>query len=168
MTEKELLAKREQMIERLGVYIEKGEQLAPVASRIFATLVLNCRQGMTFEQLVESLGASKSTVSTHLNMMETNERIDYFTKPGDRKRYYKPASNRLMRFINEKIERCEADMKIQGEIITYKQQANEVWKDHPEKYCDLQFNQDFQIFLNESITAFKRLKENLTKNQKTQ
>ncbi len=165
MTEEELLARRAQLIERLGVYVEKKEQLAPVASRIYATLVTLCDKGMTFEQLVESLGASKSTVWTHLNLLESTERIEYFTKSGDRKRYYRPAANRLKQFIDEKIAQFEADIKIQSEILAYKQEANEFWKNNPEKHCDLQFNQNILAFMKEANSAFKKLKMNLTDNQ---
>lgn len=165
MTEEELFARREQLTEALGVYIAKQEQLAPVAARIYAMLILNCRQGMTFDQLVENLGASKSTVWTHLCMLEANERIDYFTKPGDRKRYYKLISNRLMQFIDEKIERCKTEIKMQDEIIAYKKEANKVWKNDPEKQCDFNFNENMKTFLEESISSFHRLKDNLTNNQ---
>ena len=167
-TEAALLTERNQLIERLGVQLEKEDQLAPVAARIVATLMLACKQGVTFEQLVDELGASKSTICTHLNTLEASGRLEYFTKPGDRKRYYMPASNRLMRFIADKIAQCDAAVLMQQEIIGYKERVNRHWKQAPEKQCATDINYNLKIFMEESAHVFQRLKKNLTKNQKTQ
>src|SRR5690554_7773476 len=61
--------------------------MAPVAARILGTLILTGKQGITFENLVCELGASKSTISTHLTTLQATNRITYYTKSGDRKKY---------------------------------------------------------------------------------
>src|SRR5690606_18841559 len=76
------------LIEKLGVSIEQKEQLAPVAARIMAYIVLKGKSGTTFEDLTHDLCASKSTISTHLNHLYDLKKIDYFTKLGDRKKYF--------------------------------------------------------------------------------
>jgi DNA-binding transcriptional regulator GbsR (MarR family) len=169
MTEQELEIKKDKLIERVGVHLEKVDQLAPVAARILATLVLTCRQGVTFEQLVTDLGASKSTICTHLNMLEAKGNIDYFTKPGDRKRYFIITSNRLIQFIDEKLAKWETDKVLHKELIAYKENVNDVFKDEPEKQCDLSFHTNFLAFLEDATTTFQKLKTNLVKdNQKPQ
>jgi HTH-type transcriptional regulator, glycine betaine synthesis regulator len=45
--------------------------------------------GMTFDDIVKFLNASKSSISNSLNYFLQRNRIVYFTKPGDRKRYFK-------------------------------------------------------------------------------
>jgi DNA-binding transcriptional regulator GbsR (MarR family) len=68
--------------------MEKQEHLAPIAARIFATLLIYKEKGITFEDLVDFLEASKSTISTNLKTLQNLELIEFFTKSGDRKKYY--------------------------------------------------------------------------------
>ncbi|HBF19956.1 MAG TPA: hypothetical protein DDW81_07640 [Cryomorphaceae bacterium] len=44
---------------------------------------------LTFDQVRETLNLSKSATSNAINMLLTTQKIDYITKPGDRKRYFK-------------------------------------------------------------------------------
>ena len=93
---------KEELIEMFGIHFEKLYNLPPLASRILGTLILDCcRYGMTFEELVERMNASKSSVSTNLNLLLKLGKINYYTLPGDRKKYFKPApfSERLSNYI---------------------------------------------------------------------
>lgn len=161
MTEEELDLEKKKLVEELGVYIEKKDQLAPVAARILATLILTCKQGVTFEQLVTGLEASKSTVSAHLNTLQASELISYCTKPGDRKRYFIMTPDRLLQFIDERLETWEKDKKMHHEVIEYKNKVNEIHKNDPEKQCDITFSANFLTFLDEATAAFTKLKTNL-------
>ena len=83
---------REELIEMFGRHFENVHHLPPLGSRIFATLILDsCTRKTTFEDLVEHTGASKSSVSTNLSMLVKLGKINYYTLPGDRKKYYKPS-----------------------------------------------------------------------------
>lgn len=163
MTEEELDVEKKRLVERLGVFIEKKDQLAPVAARILATLILTCKQGVTFEQLVIDLEASKSTISTHLNTLQASEMISYCTKPGDRKRYFIMTPDRLLQFIDEKLETWEKDKKMHYEVIEYKNKVNEIHENDSEKQCDVTFSVNFLTFLDEATAAFSKLKTNLCK-----
>lgn len=166
MTVEELEAERRKLVEQLGVYMEKEDQMPPVAARIVATLILTCKQGTTFDQLVHDLEASKSTVSAHLNTLTSNGLINYITRPGDRKRYFIMTPNRLIQFIEEKLAKWETDMAIHKKLIDFKTNANEVYKDQPEKQCELKFHHNFLTFLEEATEVFTKLKTNLIeKNQ---
>ena len=77
-----------ELVEKLGIFLEKKEQIAPVAARIFSFIILTGKQGTTFDDLVTNLCASKSTISTHLNHLQDLKKLEYFTKPGDRKKYF--------------------------------------------------------------------------------
>lgn len=168
-TKEELEIRRNELVEKLGVQMEKDHQYAPVAARILATLALTCKRGITFEELVCDLKASKSTISTHLSMLEAKDNISYFTKPGDRKRYYRISSDRLISFINERLNKWENDIALQKELIKYKKNVNEFYKGSDECQCDLSFNENFLNFLEDATQAFKRLKTNLEiDNQKPQ
>lgn len=82
---------REELVELFGIHFENVHNLPPLGSRIFATLILDsCSNKISFEDLVERMGASKSSVSTNLNLLLKLGKISYFTVPGDRKKYYTP------------------------------------------------------------------------------
>ena len=85
-----------------GIHFENNHNLPPLGARILATLILDgCRTGITFEDLVERLGASKSSISTNLNLLLKIGKITYYTLPGDRKKYFKPSpfSERLSGYM---------------------------------------------------------------------
>jgi len=93
---------KEELIEMFGVHFENYHNLPPLGARILATLILDgCRCGITFEDLVERMGASKSSVSTNLNLLLKLGKINYYTLPGDRKKYFKPSpfSERLSNYM---------------------------------------------------------------------
>ena len=77
-------------IEKIGVKTEKMGD-SPLSGRILGALLLAEPPYMTFDYLCESLSASKSSISNNLNvlMKEGVNMIEYFTIPGDRKRYFK-------------------------------------------------------------------------------
>ena len=93
---------REEIIEMFGIHFESVFDISPLAGRILGMLIVDgCRTGLTFENLVEKLGASKSSISTNLNLLLKMEKITYFTIAGDRKKYYKPAplSDRFSNYL---------------------------------------------------------------------
>lgn len=83
---------KEELIEMFGIHFEQFHNMPPLGARIFATVILDCcSTGMTFEDLVDRMGASKSSVSTNLNLLLKLGKITYYTLPGDRKKYFKPS-----------------------------------------------------------------------------
>lgn len=102
---------KEELVEMFGVHFEQYDNLPPLASRIMGLLIVdsyNC--GLTFEFLTEVTGASKSSVSTNLNLLLKMGKIKYYTIPCDRKKYYRPAplSERFARYL--KIMKSEKDI----------------------------------------------------------
>ncbi|WNM18900.1 GbsR/MarR family transcriptional regulator [Flavobacterium capsici] len=99
-----------ELIELFGIHFEQQYNIPPLAARILGTLIIDgCKSGLTFEELVEKMQASKSSVSTNLNLMQKMNLINYITVTGDRKKYFKasPLSQRLKKYLtlvdNEKI-----------------------------------------------------------------
>ena len=93
---------KEELIEMFGIHFESLYNLPPLASRILGTLIVDCcKIGLTFESLVERMKASKSSVSTNLNLLLKLGKISYYTIPGDRKKYFKasPFSERLTNYL---------------------------------------------------------------------
>src|SRR5690606_32661425 len=116
MKKERLEEEKKELIEQLGVQLET-ENLAPVAARIFATLILNGKQGATFEQLVNDLHASKSTVSAHLEHLQSTNKVTYFTKPGDRKRYFIITPDLMFNVIEEMVRKWESQKRIHEKVL---------------------------------------------------
>lgn len=113
---------RENLIESFGVYFETFYHMSPLGSRILGLLIIDgIKTGLTFEQIVEKTGASKSSVSTNLNLLLKMGKTNYFTLPGDRKKYYRPSpfSERLNSYL--KIVACEK--KIIDKMLSYREQT---------------------------------------------
>jgi DNA-binding transcriptional regulator GbsR (MarR family) len=164
MNDEAMNIQKKELVEKLGVNFEKLKILAPVAARIFATLILTEKKGITFDELVEELNASKSTISTHLEHLQSLNKISYVTRPGDRKRYFIIHPNLILNFIDEMIEKWNNEKSIHQDIIDYKEKRKQnTEKEDPE--CDIEFNKNFLIFLDEATTAVQKLKLNVIQNK---
>lgn len=160
MKEEELQSQKAKLTEQLGVIMERKYDLAPVAARILSTLILNDRKGLTFSELVRDLKASKSTVSTNLEYLQKNRRIEYFTKPGDRKRYFVLNTNYSIEVIDEMINTWEEERNLHENILSYKQRRNAFNKNHDLPLFDLEFQENLLVFFEETTQAFKKLRSN--------
>lgn len=74
--------------EEIGLFFEKNN-LTPMEARVFALLLLADPPELDFTTIRKFLKASKSTISNSLKRLIDDGRVDYKTKPGDRKRYFK-------------------------------------------------------------------------------
>lgn len=92
MTNIQLTQEQKELIERMGVFYEQ-HGIPPMEGRIMSLLIVCDEPELTFYQIRELLGISKSTTSSALNTLLLTQRVIYRTKPGDRKRYF--ASNIL-------------------------------------------------------------------------
>ncbi|UFH34809.1 GbsR/MarR family transcriptional regulator [Flavobacterium acetivorans] len=113
---------REEIIEMFGVHFESTFDIPPLAARILGVIIIDgCRSGLTFESLIEKLGASKSSISTNLNLLLKMEKITYFTVLGDRKKYYRaaPLSNRLANYL----KMIKWEQQIIDKMITYRERT---------------------------------------------
>ena len=157
MNAQELLKKKKQLVEDLGVLMEK-ENLAPLAARIMATLILSGKRGVTFDELVCDLHAGKSSISTHLDHLQQSSRVKYFTKPGDRKRYFIINPDLLIKVIDEMVNKWEKEKQIHSEIKEYKKNCNALAREEDGYLFDLEFQEDFLTFLEEITAAVKKFK----------
>lgn len=113
---------REEIIEMFGIHFESVFDISPLAGRILGMLIVDgCRTGLTFENLVEKLGASKSSISTNLNLLLKMEKITYFTIAGDRKKYYKPAP--LSERFSNYLKMLKSEQLIIDKMIHYREKT---------------------------------------------
>lgn len=117
-----LQKEREEIIEIFGIHFESLFHIPPLAARILGVLIVDgCKSGLTFDALVEKLSASKSSISTNLNLLLKMERINYFTIAGDRKKYFKsaPLSDRLTNYL----KMIEAESNIINKMHDYRKKT---------------------------------------------
>lgn len=124
---------KEEMVEMFGVHFERVYNIPPLGARILGMLIIDgCKAGITFEDLVERMSASKSSVSTNLNLLLKLGKIEYYTIAGDRKKYFRPApfSERLMSYI--KI--IEFEKEIIERMLSYRERTASC----PAEKCNLE------------------------------
>lgn len=160
------MATRKKLIEKIGVHIEGKEQIAPLAARILATLILTGKQGTTFESLVCDLGASKSTISTHLTTLQAANRITYYTKSGDRKKYFRLIPDVMIKSMENMLESWKSERDLHLEIIEYKQEINKTLSKDSERYFDLEFHTEYLEYLDQASTSIKKLQKRLAEKHK--
>jgi DNA-binding transcriptional regulator GbsR (MarR family) len=110
---------KQEIIEMFGVHFEKLFNIPPLAARILGTLIIEgCKSGLTFDELVEKMQASKSSISTNLNLLQKMNKINYFTKVGDRKKYFKAAP--LSQRLNDYLTLVHSEKILIDRIINYR------------------------------------------------
>ena len=157
---------KNQLVEKLGVHFETKYRLAPVAARIFSYIVLKGRSGTTFTDLVVNLGASKSTISTHLNNLLAIKKIVYFTKPGDRKKYFTINEDSIALSIDEMIESWQKQRELHIEIKKYKQSLDVSGISEATLKFDSQFHDNYIKFIDDVTKSLSELKANFIEMQK--
>ncbi|MBC73406.1 transcriptional regulator [Muricauda ruestringensis] len=157
--------RKRELVEKLGILLEKKEHMAPVAARIFSYIILTGKQGTTFEDLVENLCASKSTISTHLNHLQDLRKLEYFTKTGDRKKYFiiNTDFNTMVQRITDMVEDWKREKQIHLEIMDYKKDVNVTLEE--QNRFELDFHIDYIKFLDGATSSINKLKETLKTNK---
>ncbi len=166
-TENTLLLEQNKLVEELGVYFHNYEDMSPLSARIFSLIILTGAEGITFEELTISLGASKSSISTNLQLLQTKEIIVYFTKTGERKRYFKIAKDYISAKLEKKIKDWEVEKKLQYKILNFKLIQAEKNVSNKKLKDGIEFTKNYINILDSIILNFKQLKQNYITNNLT-
>lgn len=118
------------LVEQIGQSFEEGLKLSPLAARIYALLILSSYEGLTFETIREVIQASKSSTSVNINILSQLEYITFYTKPGDRKRYFKLAKYSALISLEILQQKIEKEMDVIEHINNFNK------KYHPEKFTN--------------------------------
>ena len=119
---------QQQLIEEIGVRLEASLHIAPLAARIYALLTLSSSEGLTFEEIREAIGSSKSSTSVNLNVLSQLHHVKYYTKSGDRKRYFKIAKNFQLTALEAHQQSLLDQIELVNKINAYNKEH------HPEKF----------------------------------
>ena len=120
--DKEKIALEEMMTE----LFRRLHHLSPMAARTLSVLAIEGSvEGLTFEGLIERLQASKSTLSTSINLLQDKELVYYETKENKRRKYFKsfPFDKRFGEFLD--LVRYEKDFTIRFESYMKEQNQRE-------------------------------------------
>ncbi|TQD40563.1 GbsR/MarR family transcriptional regulator [Haloflavibacter putidus] len=121
--------KKRKLIERIGIHFEKEMDLSPLAARILGLLILSPSEDLSFEDITNITCASKSSISTNINLLLQLKIIDYFTKPGDRRRYFRASRNHLKLALNDNLSKVEKELEVL-ELIDEFNQGDEKESNH--------------------------------------
>jgi DNA-binding transcriptional regulator GbsR (MarR family) len=114
---KEIITEKQRiLIEQLGVFYEQ-EGFHPAGARIMALLLIADRNELTFDEIKDALNISKSATSTAINLLINTKRIEYFTNPGERKRYFRATIVNWKKHMKEKLEEIIKMSSIMEAII---------------------------------------------------
>jgi len=120
--------KQRELVEAMGRLTNRGGGTL-LAGRILGLLSFLDKEEFTFEEIVDELKISKSSVSTTINHLIETDKIEYITYPGDRKRYFRIKVNTRKKFLQdmrrhveklEKIDRLALELKRDKESRTAK------------------------------------------------
>ena len=139
-----LREKQKQLVERVGVAHER-EGLPPAVARILGLLLVADETEHTFEEIQAELGLSKSAVSNALNFLLMSKSIEYITRPGDRKRYFRSALHIWPDHLSVKLKGMLEIKAVLSEILAQRTADTEEFNLH---FAELI---DFMGFMNSEI-----------------
>jgi len=123
---------KKQLVEELGLDMETHLQVSPLAARIYALLVLSPTDGLTFDEIQAGIQASKSSVSNNLKVLTQLRYVEYHTKPGIRKRFFKIAKYYQLLVMERRINSLEQQIEMIQKINAFNQEH------YPEKQTNHQ------------------------------
>lgn len=149
------------LIEDIGMILEYRADLAPLAARIYATLLISSNEGLTFDEIIEIVQASKSTVSNNLNILVQLKYVEYFTRPGNRKRYFKTSPSYVKNALEQYMALLDNELKIVNRIDDYNKENNPEKFNHEKSIRSL-----FREYLNDEYNLIKEKIQEVDRFQK--
>ena len=151
MKMKKISKEQSELIEEIGRVIEERADLSPLASRIYATLILASDDGLTFEDIIEAHQASKGSVSNNINVLVKLDYVSYYTKPGQRKRFFKASKLYVKTAMEKYQELFEKEINVVDKINKFNK------KNNPDKFKDEESVEIlYQKYLSELKDGFER------------
>lgn len=156
-------AYKETLIEELSLHFEELHQLPPLASRIYSFILLNGMQGFTFEELLEIVSASKSSISTNINLLIEKDMIEYTQQEGDRKRYFRKKPNQFKCRLLKYSSLVSKDIELFDRCLIYLQENQKEHISNCKDQIDLykEFLIKNQELLQETLSKLEKIEYQL-------
>ena len=100
-------------VERLAVVLE-SDGFPRIAGRIFGLLILSDEE-VSLDDLAAILGASKASASVNTRMLEQKGVIERVSRPGDRRDYYRIASDPFIHTMEQRIAKWNRVRSVFGD-----------------------------------------------------
>lgn len=141
-----------EIFQDLAKFYGEAFHLPPLAAKIYAYLIFDFeKKGASFEDFVHLFRASKSSVSSNLNLLLTSGLITDFTPISERKRFFIINQNYMVVRFEEIMEKMKTEIKILEKLMDFRQSN------------DKEINQRFELYktlLNKNI---ENIQETLNK-----
>jgi DNA-binding transcriptional regulator GbsR (MarR family) len=132
--------KKQQFVEECGLYFE-GIGLTRIAGRVIGWLLICEPPYQQQSELVEALGASKSSISVALKDLTTLYLVERFSLPGDRRTFYRTSKDMWSRSFRARMHQV-TELKELGE------RGLDALKDAPpDRRQRLEFMRDMNAFM---------------------
>ena len=113
------------LFEDMVPHFEKRLHLAPLTAKVYSLLMFDYSgSGVSFEEIVEILHASKSSVSHSIQVLLQSKYISYFNRMHDRKRYFKVNPEYSEQRFNEIVLFLKKEKNIIEKLIAHKASLN--------------------------------------------
>ncbi|MDX1363676.1 MAG: MarR family transcriptional regulator [Arenibacter latericius] len=145
---------KKQLIEQIGIGFGDRMGVSPLAARIYGLLTLSSYDGLTFEEVREALGSSKSSTSINLNVLTQLNFVEYYTRPGDRKRYFKVSKSFQKKYLMQYAQTLNSEAELISKINSYNLEH------YPEKFVN---EKSMGTLMEEYIKAQHKLVETTLK-----
>ena len=125
----------EKIFQKLVNFYINNHNLPPLAAKIYAYLTFDFEMnGVTFEEFVDDLKASKSSVSCNLDLLLKGNHITVLNKIDERKRYFTLNPDYVKIRFGGIIERLEKEVEILEDLHNFCVEKN--FKDDKQTYID--------------------------------
>jgi len=143
------------LFDEVRLHYESYYRLQPLTAKLYALFVLNnCKEGFTFEELLETFQVSKSSISHSINTLIELDFIEQIKKENERKRYFRANQSFFLLRLENVYERLTKEKEINEKLRAYRKHHN-----------NLMFNEEEYEFyvehINEVTTSLKNTIENL-------
>ncbi|WP_421895366.1 GbsR/MarR family transcriptional regulator [Marinoscillum sp.] len=148
-----LSERQKELIEKMGVLNEKYG-FAPAVARIQALLVIADETALTFDQIRETLGLSKSATSNAINFLLQSNRLEYITKTGDRRRYFRSMVHKWKDFFHEQTQSVKQLSDTLSEVLRERTGETVDFNSHLKELIDF-----LEFYRSSADDAFLKWKE---------
>ena len=101
-------------IDRMGIAAEH-DGMSPIAGRLFALLLL-ADEPQSLDELADTLGVSKASVSTDARRLLERGIVERVTRAGDRRDYYELAPDFFARIIEVRVARWRRMQRLAKDV----------------------------------------------------
>jgi DNA-binding transcriptional regulator GbsR (MarR family) len=124
------------LIERFGVMLKSMGSTAALG-KIIGYLTIVEPPYRSFEDIQSDLKLSKGSVSNTLKIMELQGLIEYFTVPGDRKRFFRLALKNQEYLLIRQITETDRMISIMQDAMLLRAPGNAEFEGELQKFIDL-------------------------------